>query len=159
MPLSAEIGGADVLLREKDTHGGELELSVGPDAGVSVFQVPGGVAYHVIFVPTSGPHTFTVSVVNVLPADTWTSMSAPTVTVLGGGFGADLSSATVTAPTPVALTDVVTPVVGSLLWTVPVVPFGVVDEPVETSCDVGAGGGGVVGDVVVVVVVVGDGVA
>lgn len=150
--------GVDVLLSEKDTHGGVPGCSVGPDAGWSADQVPGGVSYQVMSVPTWDPHTVTVSFVNALPDDTWTSTSAPTVTVLGAGFGADLSSATVTAPRPEALTDVVTPVVGSLLWTVPVVPFGVLDEPVATSCDVGAGGGGLVGDVVVVVVV-GDGVA
>lgn len=146
------------MLSEYDTHGGVPGWSVGPDAGLRVAQVPGGVSYQAMSVPTWGPHTVTVSFVNALPDDTWMSTSAPTVKALGGGFGADLSSATVMAPMPDALTVVVTPVVGSLLWTVPVVPFGVLDDPVATSTDVGAGGGGLVGDVVVVVVV-GDGVA
>jgi hypothetical protein len=137
--------GDEVEESENDTHGGVPVLNVGPEAGFSVSQAPGGVSNHMIVVPTFGPHTFTVSLLNVLPEDTWTSTSAPTVSVEGGGCGAELSCATVTAPLPVASTVAVTPVVGFLLSTVPVDPVVEEDVPVATSFDVEGGVGGVGG--------------
>ena len=145
VPVSWLIVGDEDEVRENDTHGGVPALNVGPEVGLSVSQAPVAVSYHVIAVPTFGPQTFTVSVEKLLPEETCTSMSDPTVRVEGGGVGVEDSCANVTAPSPVAVTVAVTPVVGLVLTTVPVAPVDEDDEPVETSFDVGGAGGGEVG--------------
>ena len=145
VPVSWLIAGDDVELSENDTHGGVPALNVGPDVGFSVSQVPVDVSYHVIAVPTFGPQTFSVSLEKLLPDDTSTSISDPTVSVDGGGLGVEVSWDTVTAPSPVAFAWTTTPVVGFVLSTVPVDPVDEDEEPVDTSVDVDGAGGGVVG--------------
>ena len=93
--------------------------------------------HHLRLVPPFRLQSFTVIVVKELPEEAWMSKYSPVEEGLGMLTGFDEYCATVTAPTPVALTEVLSLVALA-------VPVELVDDPLAWLLDP-AGGVGVTG--------------